>query len=252
MWGYESKKIGENSSENHVMMIGSILNEANSNSLVIGSGFVDSDRNFNGNPKFLTVRGNKTLDILRQRKFNYDISVGDPAILMPDYFKPIPEIQKYNLGVIPHLIDEEIAFKKFSGKRGVKIINLRLHEQEFTEIESIITQICSCRQIISSSLHGLIIAHTYGIPGIWCEFSDNVIGNGFKFKDYFSAHSENEDIFPLLDLKSSEDGDDPSLRSIKDLASTLLVKIEKEKEKMREIKDNAHSIISNRSLKYLI
>jgi|694.fasta_scaffold05187_11 hypothetical protein len=248
MWGLDSFKIKEGQNEPHLMMIGSILNEANSSSLVMGSGFVDSDRKFNGFPKFITVRGKNTLNVLNDRGFNNSIGIGDPAILMPDYFSPIVSNKKYDIGIIPHLIDQGYVFEKFRRIRKSKVINLRLKDDEFVGIESIINTICSCRCIISSSLHGLIIAHAYGIPGIWCEFSDGVIGNGFKFKDYFSGHSKDENI-PYLNLKYKET--DIDVEDIKNQASNFIIDTNIEMGHMRKIKDDVHSIITDSSLKYL-
>ena len=53
----------------------------------------------------------------------------------------------------------------------------------------IIQNITSCEQTFSSSLHGLIVSHAYGIPSVWCNFYPNkpIAGDNVKFRDYFSS-----------------------------------------------------------------
>lgn len=189
-WDIKSFKVNEGHDENHLMMLGSILNEANSKTLVMGAGFVHPNREYTGNPKFISVRGKLTLEILKNRGVECsDIKIGDPAILIPKFYQPKKTNSKYKIGIIPHIIDFEFAKSIFKTFTECKIIDLRIKsdETEEEEIESIIDDICNCECVISSSLHGLIVAHAYGIPGTWCEISNNVIGEGFKFLDYLSS-----------------------------------------------------------------
>ena len=42
-----------------------------------------------------------------------------------------------------------------------------------------------CEAIVSSSLHGLVIAESFGIRSTWMKLSENLAGGEFKFHDYF-------------------------------------------------------------------
>ena len=44
----------------------------------------------------------------------------------------------------------------------------------------------SCRQIVTSSLHGLVVADAYGLLSAWLE-SSTPKGGEFKFHDYFAS-----------------------------------------------------------------
>ena len=84
------------------------------------------------------------------------------------------------------------ACKIFSGREDVLVINLLTEDVEF-----VINQILSCEKCISSSLHGLVVCHSYELPCLHVTFSDRDIqsglkefeigGDGVKFRDYFSS-----------------------------------------------------------------
>ena len=56
--------------------------------------------------------------------------------------------------------------------------------------QSVINDICSCKAIISSSLHGLICSDAYNIPNLWLDEYKLAEGD-FKFKDYFASQNRN-------------------------------------------------------------
>jgi hypothetical protein len=65
---------------------------------------------------------------------------------------------------------------------GVKLIEVN------RDVESVIDDILACENMASSSLHGIIEAHAYGISACWIERTGTgLIGDGTKFFDYFSS-----------------------------------------------------------------
>lgn len=199
MWNMESIKVSEGDESPHIMMLGSILNEANDGTIIAGAGLVAEDRIFTGNPKFIGLRGKLTKAILKERGFNVDdVFLGDPSVLLPEFYNPSIE-KKYDLGIIPHLVDYENALNIFSDTERFLVIDLRLNEDN--TIEKIIDKIKSCKCTISSSLHGFIVSHAYEIPGTWCKLSNDVIGDGFKFIDYLSAYTDLYNEIPFFDLR---------------------------------------------------
>ena len=106
---------------------------------------------------------------------------GDPALLLPRFYNP--EVQKrYEVGLIPHYADKSHPWlESCRHDPKVRIIDVESGTYDFVQA------VKSCGLIVSSSLHGIICADAYGVPALWMELSDQVIGNGFKFHDYFGS-----------------------------------------------------------------
>lgn len=164
----------------HYIAIGSIISSANSNSIVWGSGIIKKNDNIR-NAKFVAVRGPKTRQRILEKGYNCPKVYGDPALLLPEYYNPKIN-KKYKIGIIPHYVDYEDVKQVFCEDTTVKVIDLLTYDVEQTTNE-----ILECEQIVSSSLHGIIVAQSYGIPAFWLKFSDKLSGDDVKFYDYFES-----------------------------------------------------------------
>ncbi|MCC5991931.1 MAG: polysaccharide pyruvyl transferase family protein [Rhodobacteraceae bacterium] len=164
--------------------IGSIIGRTRFPSQVVwGSGFISAVGKLTTQPICTAVRGPLTLDRLG---LEHNIPVGDPALLMPDIYHPAGIAQDIDIGIIPHHIDLADFKARFLPDDGAshQVLNIAT-----SDVEGFIDQLLRCRFVFSSSLHGVILAHAYGIPALWMELSDKVIGGGYKFRDYFLSVS---------------------------------------------------------------
>lgn len=160
--------------------VGSIIHHATKRSIVWGSGIIDQKQEI-ASAAFRAVRGPKTRDYLIKHGYDCPEVYGDPALLLPDYFSPAIT-KKFKIGIIPHYNDFENIFHHFKDTENVKVIDMMTDDIEKTTVEILV-----CEKIISSSLHGVIIAHAYGIPALCVQFSDKVFGNGIKYTDYYAS-----------------------------------------------------------------
>lgn len=160
--------------------IGSILAQVKKDWVVWGSGIISQSYPV-APAKFLAVRGPQTRAFLVKQGYQVPEVYGDPALLLPRYYNPEVD-KKYDIGIIPHYNDYQQVNEMYAQKNGFKVIDLMTNDIEHTTRE-----ILSCKQIISSSLHGIIVPHAYGIPAVWMQFSNKVFGDGIKYQDYFES-----------------------------------------------------------------
>lgn len=164
--------------ERHILSVGSIIIYCNKKSLIWGSGFMNQNEHITHGGKFLAVRGKLTNKKIVNDGYEGCNVFGDPALLLPLIIKPSFE-KKYDLAIIPHW-KEYKYFKHKYGER-FKILDIRT-----IDVEYFIKELTSCKYILSSSLHGVILSHAYKIPALWIKHG-YIDTDGFKFYDYFSS-----------------------------------------------------------------
>ncbi len=165
-------------------VIGSSLGRVHvRNSIIWGTGFLFEHERMPVTPGAVhAVRGHlSAAKLKKQGIITRDVAVGDPALLMPLLYQPAT-LPISEIGLIPHFRERDLPLVlALRHEKGCKVIDVCSGLQDF------IDEIHSCRLILSSSLHGLIAAHAYGIPARWIRLSDRLKGDGFKFYDYFSS-----------------------------------------------------------------
>lgn len=172
-----------------ISAIGSVLHLIdNPNTIVWGSGLLNETMLPSVVPKqILAVRGPLTRQVLLSNGFDCPEVYGDPALLLPYYYKPKQFRKKYKLGIIPHYVDhQKEEVKRFEGDDDVLIVKMSGY-RKWTDV---IDQINNCEFVASSSLHGLIVAESYGVPNLWVEIREPLIGDvsrRFKFHDFFQS-----------------------------------------------------------------
>ncbi len=172
--------------------------------------------------KIHALRGDLTRQLV-SKSLGKDVKcvLADPGLLASLLIEP--QQKKYKLGIIPHYVDvEDTCFEEIhKNNEGSIIIDVKAEPYE------VLRTIASCETIVSTSLHGLIIADSFGIPNLWCESSDRIIGNGFKYRDYYSAFGITN-VSPF-DLRSGE------IPNIEDIKKNYKVKIEEVKKKQKAL-----------------
>ena len=167
-----------------ILGVGSLIVGDLSNSVIWGSGVIADQIKLEIKPKeILALRGYYSLKKIQEVGGNCEI-FGDPVLLFPEIFSAENSVKKYKYGIVPHFKDKSsIGIQKIHDLQNpeIKIIDIQ------SGIEDFVNDILSCENILSSSLHGLILAEAYGIPTCRLVFSEKLLGGDFKFYDYYSG-----------------------------------------------------------------
>lgn len=187
------------------LCIGSTINYLTTRQTVIwGAGVIDPRLSIREEPaQVRAVRGPLSRDYLLSRGVSCPDVYGDPALLIPYFYKPTSAKARKpgRIAIVPHYVDQDSPI--------LREVCLRYSEVTVIDIvkygrwTDFIDKISEFDVVFSSSLHGLIAAEAYGIPNYWISLSDKVVGDGFKFRDYFASIGKS-DVEPIvLDANSN-------------------------------------------------
>lgn len=165
----------------HLLAVGSVLRNANRNSIVWGSGFISSTSKPRAKPKKIAaVRGPLTGQRLTDLGYTNPQIYGDPALLMPRFYSP-QVAKEHKIGLVAHYAEKDDTIVEYLISLGIHPVDIQL------PVEPFIDELCKCGAIVSSSMHGLIAADAFGIPNRWLRLSDKLVGGDFKFQDYYGG-----------------------------------------------------------------
>lgn len=129
------------------------------------------------NAEWLGVRGKLTRDFL---KLSASLPLGDPGLLADELARPAET--RNNVGVVPHWSEKRSAWVRGYVAQGARLIDPQWR------LTKVLTAISQCEIIVASSLHGVIVADSFGIPSAWAPPNASE-GGVFKFDDYESIFS---------------------------------------------------------------
>lgn len=193
-----------------------------------GTGFINySDCEgifFKRDMDFCAVRGELTRKrVEKMTGRTLDIPTSDAGLLASELLEVKPE-KCYDVGIIPHLCDlKDPRVSELIEKYAGKFINVK------DEPMKVIEEIARCRCVLSSSLHGLIVADSLGIPNLHVVFGDRLLGDGYKFDDYYSAYGMTHTPYDLRTERL------PELSMVEDRYSIRKEAVAEKKRALKEV-----------------
>ena len=124
------------------------------------------------------VRGPLTREYLIKYGKQCPAVYGDPAVLLPLIYMPQNGRKSYPVSVIWHFMQRRKV------PEGVHLIDIQTDDYEM-----VIDEISASERIVSSSLHGIILAEAYGVPAVYFQENGTV---PFKFRDYYYSTGRTE------------------------------------------------------------
>lgn len=169
-----------------ILAIGSAMLFTKPDDLVWGAGVIREGEVGVTPKKVYAVRGPLTRSQMMKKGIEVPEVYGDPALLFPRIYDPSRVVaKKWKLGIIAHYIDytdpNVVARLNELEEQGVRIINITAGAFHF------IDELVSCEMVVSSTLHGLIMADAYSIPNARIKLTDKITGGDFKYLDYYQS-----------------------------------------------------------------
>lgn len=171
--GFQLERV-DRSEHGKVLAVGSVMNALRPRDTVWGTG-VQHDRRYpTDGATFLAVRGPITRSCIDG--VTVPQVYGDPALLLPEVYDPDVEV-RHRVGIMPHFVDATPARRRYPDALYIDVLS---------GWRNVIRQVKACERIITTSLHGIVVADAYGIPVTWHgSYSGGLVSENLKFQDHF-------------------------------------------------------------------
>jgi len=165
-----------------IVLIGSVLQSVSPHykGHIVGAGLINDQSVRLARARILAVRGEESRKRIRAPG---DTLLGDIGLLASDLLSERCR-KKFVVGLVPHYVD--MCDPVVQEYRSRPEADIRIIDVSQSPIK-VIRQIDECDHILSSSLHGLVVADSLGIPSRWIKLWGQLGGDDFKFNDYYSA-----------------------------------------------------------------
>lgn len=146
------------------------------------------------------TRGPLSRDVVIQTyKCKAPYLYGDPGVLISDVpeFKSQKYVKKRHIGLIPHFNDIQYAKETWGSYEIMEPTN---------NYKEVIKFINESEIIATSSLHGIIVSESFGVPVFWLGKnapSQKSEGGVFKYQDYFLSTQRDFSNGPCLNVKTA-------------------------------------------------
>lgn len=156
------------------LLIGSIARLARPGVNVYGSGFIRKSDEACAAANWHWVRGPISRQMVLDAGGKCPDKYGDLALALP-LLQPRSPV-RHEIGYTPHGVDYDLLPPELN--------RIKMY---WADVEETTRRITECERIVSSSLHGIIVAMAYGIPAAWVPLSDRLSGDGMKFYDFYRS-----------------------------------------------------------------
>ncbi|MCB7039390.1 polysaccharide pyruvyl transferase family protein [Eggerthella sinensis] len=188
-WMLERKSIDASKAvtgTKHLMAIGSVAGRGIFDTTIWGSGVhkhemighIKAQRGIR-NCDIRTVRGPITREVFLSSGYECPLSYGDPAVLMPLIYPRQSREKRHKVSLVLHHANSTDSLYLPDNCNMLNIKTL--------DYAAFIDGILESELVISSSLHGIILAEAYGVPCVFMCLGKVIEDQLMKFEDWYQS-----------------------------------------------------------------
>ena len=170
------------SHDSHIVSVGSIGRFIKPGSIVVGTGISSTEYALEAHAHYISVRGPLTAELVRQCGGPLVESLGDSGAIISRIIPVQRGLTNGKIALVRHFAHANLPICLADN-----MIELSVCRSHPDEIRSFVVELNRFDAVVTSSMHIMIICHSYGIPCALITFEgfeSTVHGTGIKYRDY--------------------------------------------------------------------